>query len=148
MFMFSVLIAEFSTGRLTKCAVCRAMTAHAEISYVSTVSQEKEGPDMEDIKGSHSTKVGRPSTNPPSTVWCAEQNLLATCLHSAKLSLRIQTKLIHQLLGHSRKDQQTQVQNFKGFEAAKSSKSFLKKFQVIAEKISQLESSYRCQNSQ
>jgi predicted short-subunit dehydrogenase-like oxidoreductase (DUF2520 family) len=75
MFMFSVLIAEFSTGRLTKCAVCRAMTAHAEISYVSTVSQEKEGPDMEDIKGSHSTKVGRPSTNPLDSMMCRTKPL-------------------------------------------------------------------------
>ena len=54
-----MLIAQYSTGRLTKCAVCRSMTAHAEISYVSTRSQEEEQiPDMGDIKGSHSTKVG------------------------------------------------------------------------------------------
>ena len=59
-----MLIAQYSTGRLTKCAVCRSMTAHAEISYVSTRSQEEEQiPDMGDIKGSHSTKVG--DTPPP-----------------------------------------------------------------------------------
>jgi hypothetical protein len=63
-YLCRMLIAEYSTGRLTKCAVCRSMTAHAEISYVSTRSQEEEGgaaatsQQIEDIKGSHSTKVG------------------------------------------------------------------------------------------
>lgn len=60
-----MLIAEYSSGRQTKCAVCRSMTAHAEISYVTTRGQEEEeggtgdGPTLEDIKGSHSTKVCR-----------------------------------------------------------------------------------------
>ena len=50
-----ILIDEYSTRKATKCAVCRTVTAHAEISYVSTkVEQELE---LEAVKGSHSTKV-------------------------------------------------------------------------------------------
>ena len=33
------------------------MTAHAEISYVSTKNEQEDEFDMEDVKGSHSTKV-------------------------------------------------------------------------------------------
>ena len=52
-----VLIDEYSRAKSTKCAVCRSVTAHAEISYVSTKIEEEEQFDMETVKGSHSTKV-------------------------------------------------------------------------------------------
>lgn len=52
-----ILIDEYSTGKRTKCAVCRSTTSHAEISYVSTKNEHEEEYDIEDIKGSHSTKV-------------------------------------------------------------------------------------------
>ena len=52
-----VLIDEYSRAKSTKCAVCRSVTAHAEISYVSTKIEEEEQFDMEAVKGSHSTKV-------------------------------------------------------------------------------------------
>ena len=35
----------------------RSMTAHAEISYVSTKNEKEEEFDLETVKGSHSTKV-------------------------------------------------------------------------------------------
>ena len=52
-----VLIDEYSRAKSTKCAVCRSVTAHAEISYVSTKVEDEEQFDMEAVKGSHSTKV-------------------------------------------------------------------------------------------
>merc|ERR1712130_688365 len=51
------MIDEYSTRTSTKCAVCRSITSHAEISYVSTKNEHEEEYDIEDIKGSHSTKV-------------------------------------------------------------------------------------------
>jgi len=52
-----ILIDEYSTGKSTKCAVCRSLTSHAEISYVSTKNEHEEEYAIEDVKGSHSTKV-------------------------------------------------------------------------------------------
>jgi len=52
-----ILVSEYSSGRSVRCAVCRSMTAHAEISYVSTKNEQEDEFDMEDVKGSHSTKV-------------------------------------------------------------------------------------------
>ena len=52
-----IIIDEYSTRRATKCAVCRSMTAHAEISYVSTQPEQPELELEEEVRGSHSTKV-------------------------------------------------------------------------------------------
>jgi len=52
-----ILIKEYSQGKSTKCAVCRYKTSHAEISYVSTEQQEEDDFHLEEVRGSHSTKV-------------------------------------------------------------------------------------------
>merc|ERR1712241_331655 len=52
-----ILIKEYSQGRGTKCAACRYKTSHAEISYVSTEQQEEDDFHLEEVRGSHSTKV-------------------------------------------------------------------------------------------
>ena len=52
-----LLLDQYSVGRGTKCAVCRAYTNRAEISYVSTKVEENDEQALEEVKGSHSTKV-------------------------------------------------------------------------------------------
>ncbi|KAL3049730.1 hypothetical protein OYC64_009061 [Pagothenia borchgrevinki] len=55
----SIMVEQYSVGsrrRAIRCAVCRQITSHAEISYVFTTQASGEDQDIP-VQGSHSTKV-------------------------------------------------------------------------------------------